>query len=83
MTHIITNKPVKTGRVAFPPRFKNTGLSGGSLSLGMLSGSLLLASGSNASSNLYPGFTLLWSQGLLASGVILSVWLVLEFIFKP
>ncbi|MEC4819701.1 MAG: AarF/ABC1/UbiB kinase family protein [Scytonema sp. PMC 1069.18] len=49
----------------------------------MLSGSLLLASGSNASSNLYPGFTLLWSQGLLTSGVVLSVWLVLEFIFKP
>lgn len=49
----------------------------------MLSGSLLIATGANESSLLYEGVTLLWSQGLLGAGVIISIWLVLEYIFKP
>jgi ubiquinone biosynthesis protein len=54
------------------------------LSVGtMISGSLLLAAGTNAASTLPTGFTLLWSQGLLISGVSLGVWLVLEFMLRP
>lgn len=48
----------------------------------MLSGSQLLAAGSGNSFTL-PGFTLLWSQGLLVAGFTLGVWLVVEFILKP
>lgn len=54
------------------------------LSVGsMISGSLLLAAGANVSSTLPLGFTLLWSQGLLVSGVSLGIWLVLEFVLRP
>ena len=42
-------------------------------------GSLLLAAGTGVSSTLPTGFTLLWSQGLLATGFSLGIWLVLEF----
>lgn len=49
----------------------------------MVSGSLLLAAGSSASSTLPIGFTLIWSQGLLLSGVSLTFWLILEFILRP
>ncbi len=49
----------------------------------MISGALLLAAGSNISSNLPAGFTLLWSQGLLITGFTLGIWLIVEFILKP
>lgn len=49
----------------------------------MISGSLLLAAGSSASSTLPAGFTLLWSQGLLGAGITLGAWVVLEFILRP
>jgi predicted unusual protein kinase regulating ubiquinone biosynthesis (AarF/ABC1/UbiB family) len=49
----------------------------------MLSGSQLLAAGSSVSSTLPPGFTLLWSQGLLIAGFTLGVWLIVEFTLKP
>jgi predicted unusual protein kinase regulating ubiquinone biosynthesis (AarF/ABC1/UbiB family) len=49
----------------------------------VVSGSMLLSAGSNASSTLSPGFTLLWSQGLLGAGISLGVWLMLEFVLKP
>jgi ubiquinone biosynthesis protein len=48
----------------------------------MLSGSVLIAARANESSTI-EGFTLIWSQGLLSIGIILSLWLILEFIFKP
>lgn len=54
------------------------------LSVGtMISGSLLLAAGANVSSTLPTGFTLLWSQSLLLSGLGLGIWLVLEFVLRP
>lgn len=49
----------------------------------MLSGSQLLAAGSNMSYTWPPGSTLFWSQGLLMTGLALGIWLIGEFILKP
>ncbi len=49
----------------------------------MISGSMLLASGSQAASDLPLQFTLVWSQGLLAAGILLGFWLAIEFILRP
>lgn len=49
----------------------------------MLSGALLLAARSSAASTLSLGITLVWSQGLLAAGLLLGLWIIGEFLFKP
>lgn len=49
----------------------------------LLSGSVLLASGPNLTANLSPQIALFWSQGLLAGGTLLAIWIVLEFILRP
>lgn len=45
----------------------------------MVSGSLLASAGLNEPS----GAILIWSQGLLGIGMALSLWLLLEYIFRP
>lgn len=48
----------------------------------LISGSILLSAGINTSAAI-PEFTLVWSQGLLGTGVIITSWLLIEFVFNP
>lgn len=49
----------------------------------MIAGALLLIAEANGTSDLPPAAILAWSQGLLAVGAGLGVWLVVGFIVKP